>query len=77
MKAALAGQALDLPEELLDALAAFLEEIQVREFKASSSTGLRESHGCLVTIVTTITRKTVGSTDGSGSFLWRSPATHY
>jgi hypothetical protein len=33
MKAALVGQAFDRPEELLDAIMTFLEEIQVSESK--------------------------------------------
>jgi hypothetical protein len=33
MKTALAGQAFDWPEELLDAITTFLEEIQVSELK--------------------------------------------
>jgi hypothetical protein len=33
MKTALAGQAFDRPEEILDAITTFLEEIQVSELK--------------------------------------------
>jgi hypothetical protein len=34
MKAALTGQAFDRPEELLDAIRTFLEEIQMSELKS-------------------------------------------